>query len=258
MLSKQNILQVKLILFFICLFSIAHLQAQSILTDRPDQTEGSSTIGRGDLQIELGVLIGFTGESGNSTRQILAPTTLFRYGITKGIELRILSQFETAKTGDIEIEGISDLQIGTKIQILKDPTKNIEIAFLSHLIVPTGTTELSLDKVGSINDLSISHSLSENVGLGYNLGYNYYGVGQGDLAYTIALGVSVNDKVGVYIESFGDLVEFEDHLTSFDAGFTYLQNDQLQFDFSFGTGINHTMNYISLGFSWWMQNGTNE
>jgi len=29
-----------------------------------------------------------------------------------------------------------------------------------------------------------------------------------------------------------------------------LVKDNLQLDFSFGTGINHTMNYISLGFSW--------
>ena len=31
---------------------------QEIITDRPDQTEGSSTIPRGSLQIESGVFIG--------------------------------------------------------------------------------------------------------------------------------------------------------------------------------------------------------
>ncbi len=35
-----------------------------------------------------------------------------------------------------------------------------------------------------------------------------------------------------------------------DAGFTYLANEDLQFDFSFGTGIKERMNYISVSFSW--------
>ncbi len=44
---------------------------------------------------------------------ILAPTTLLRYGITEGIELRLLSQFETIKLQDQLVQGISDLEIGT-------------------------------------------------------------------------------------------------------------------------------------------------
>ncbi len=41
-----------------------------------------------------------------------------------------------------------------------------------------------------------------------------------------------------------------DFLQNFDAGVTYLAKDNLQFDLSFGTGINHRMNYISLGCCW--------
>ena len=47
-----------------------------IITDRPDQTESSSSVGKGNLQIESGILVGYEGENGNSIRQILAPTTL--------------------------------------------------------------------------------------------------------------------------------------------------------------------------------------
>lgn len=228
---------------------LGQLNAQ-IVTDRPDQTESSSTVGKGNLQIETGLLIGFEGEGDNVTRQLLAPTTLFRYGITKGIEIRLLSQYETLKNGLTSVQGISDLEIGTKLQILQDETKNIEIAFLSHLILPTGTDGLSNEDFGTINKLSIAHSLSENVELGYNLGYNYFGEGKGDFTYSFALGIGVNDQVGIYIEPYGDLVDFEELVANFDAGFTYLVNENLQFDFSFGTGMNHQMNYISFGCSW--------
>lgn len=237
----------------ILVLSVAELKAQ-IVTDRPDQTESSSTVGGGNLQIESGILVGFAGEGNASVRQVLAPTTLFRYGITKGIELRFVNQFETQKTlfQDKSTQGISDLEIGTKIQLLQKEDVNTEIAFLSHLILPIGATAFTNEKFGVINKLSIAHDLSENMALGYNIGYNYFGTGKGDLTYSVALGVGVNDKVGIYVEPYGDLVEFKDLVVNFDAGFTYLVNPDLQLDFSFGTSATEQMNYVSAGVSWWI------
>lgn len=228
-----------------------------VITDRPDQTESSSTVGNGNLQIETGLLIGFEGESQNSNRQILAPTNLFRYGITKNIEIRLLNQVEALRNDSFSVYGISDMEIGTKIQILKNENKNTEIAFLTHLIIPTGTKELSNDKYGTVNKISISHVINENVGIGYNLGYNYFGQGKGDFTYSLALGIGVNDKVGIFIEPYGEIVEFDEYISNFDAGVTYLAYENMQFDFSFGTGLNHKMNYISVGFSWFIKNKKN-
>ena len=43
--------------------------------------------------------------------------------------------------------------------------------------------------------------------------------------------------------------EFDIHEANFDAGLTYLIQDNFQLDASFGTGINHNMNYFSVGAS---------
>jgi hypothetical protein len=239
----------RLLLVTLILFS-GNLYGQTLITDRPDQTESSSTVEFGSLQVESGFLLGFTDEGFNSIRQILLPSTLFRYGLTNAIELRILSQFESLKNNSQIYEGISDLEIGAKVQLFKKENVNTEIAFLSHLILPTGTNELSGDKFGTINKLAVSHEINEQMGFGYNVGYNYLGNGNGDLTYSMAIGIAINDKVGVYLETYGDIVEFQELLVNFDTGLTYLVKDNLQLDFSFGTGINHTMNYISLGFSW--------
>ena len=246
----RNLLGKQKYLFILILLFAGELAAQSIITDRPDQTESSSTVGLGNLQIESGFLIGFEGDEGHSVRQILAPTTLFRYGITDGIELRLVNQFESLKFQDETFRGISDLEIGTKFEIFKTKESGTEVAFLSHLIVPTGAKELTSDEFGTVNKLSISHELSDNIGLGYNIGYNYFGTGKGDLTYSIALGIGVNDKVGIYIEPYGDIVDFEEWIANADAGFTYLVNEQLQLDFSFGAGITQRMNYLSVGVSW--------
>lgn len=242
------------ILLYLVVSSTVNAQ---IVTDRPDQTESSSTVGNHNLQIESGFLIAFEGDRFPASEQILAPTTLFRYGITKGIELRFLSQFERQKIGDEVFRGISDIEVGTKIQLFQNENVNTEIAFLSHLVIPTGSNELSLNSFGSINKISIAHDLNEYASIGYNIGYNYLDSGSGDLTYSIALGVGVNDKVGVYIEPFGELANFEDFSLNCDAGVTYLANENLQFDISFGTGLNLNMNYIAAGFSWLLKREEN-
>ncbi len=245
----------RILLIVLMAITLNHINAQ-IVTDRPDQTESSATVGAGDLQIESGVLVAYEGGSAfiSSDRQLLLPTNLLRYGLTKGIELRLVSQIEALRISDRNRQGISDLQIGTKIQILQDESKDAEIAFLSHLVFPTGTEELTGGSLGIINKFCMSYPLRENLGLGYNVGLNYLGEGI-DLTYSLSLSSSINDKVAVYIEPYGELTEFEEFALNFDAGFIYLANDNLQFDFSFGTGISHRMNYISVGASWLMPKG---
>lgn len=221
-----------------------------IVTDRPDQTESSSTVPGGALQLETGVLVSYDGSSHISTRQILLPTTLLRYGITNGVELRVVNQLESIKFNNEKYQGISDLEVGTKIEIINSEKRNIEVAFLTHLIIPTGSTELSSGKYGTVNKISVSHVVSDNVGIGYNLGYNYLGVGSGDLTYSLVFGIGVNEKVSVYVEPYGEITDFKEFVSYIDAGFTYLVKENFQLDFSFGSGINKRMNFVSTGFSW--------
>jgi hypothetical protein len=229
-------------------FAIGTISAQQIITDRPDQTESSSTIPLKSLQIEAGALF----QRGGGAQANAYPSVLWRYGVTEKFELRLLTQFETNKSlnSSLKNNGISDLQIGTKIQLFKKENVNTEIAFLSHLILPTAKRELTNDKVGTINKLSISHALSEKIGIGYNVGYDYFGNGSGNLTYSVAIGVSLSDTIGFYVEPYGEFTEFESHLASFDTGFTYLLKNNFQLDISYGTGLNYGMNYFSTGFSW--------
>lgn len=227
------------------------LNAQ-IITDRPDQTESSSTIAKGNLQIESGLAFIYNDDSLSSISTFVGPTTLFRYGLTDNFEIRVFNQMEGFKnnTDTKRTYGLSDLEAGFKLQLLRKEEVNTEIAFLSHIIIPSGSLLFSNIEYGIINKLSISHETNENVSIGYNIGYNNYGKGDGDLTYSLALGVAINDKASFYLETYGDLIEFEDHLSSFDAGITYLVKDNFQLDFSFGTGINYYMNYVAAGFSW--------
>ena len=225
---------------------------QELITDRPDQTESSSTVPKRSLQIESGLLIGFAEGEDISLREILAPTTLFRYGITKGFEIRVVNQLISIKNKNSseEFTGIGDLEVGAKIQIFQKKGVNTEIAFLTHLRLPTGTEEVSIGNYGTINKLSISHELTDNIGIGYNLGYNYFGIDSGFFTYSLVFGIGITEKAAIYLETYGNVGILDEYLANFDTGFTYLIKQNFQLDFSFGTGINYTMNYISAGFSW--------
>jgi len=240
----------KKIAFLLLIFFCHSAYGQKIETDRPDQTESSSTVPAKHLQIESGILLGLSKNASNKEQQILLPTNLFRLGLTKGIELRILSQLESFQNNLGRSSGISDLEIGTKIHLFGRENSKTEVAFITHLVLPTGSSGLTNSKYGSISKLSISNVLTDYLELGYNIGYNYFGSGNGDLTYSLALGYDLNEKVGVYIEPYGEISELNFWFSNVDAGFTYLIKDNLQFDFSFGTGINHRMNYLSLGMSW--------
>ena len=241
----------KIILSFIILLSLPSL-GQGLITDRPDQTESSSTVPTGSLQIESGIFMGYSIFEGISTRQFIAPTTLFRYGITKGIELRLVNQFECFKNKNTseKINGMNDIELGVKFQLLDKEEVNTQIAFLSHVIIPIGSEKLTNTHLGMVNKLAISHELTERVGIGYNVGYNYWGIGKGDFTYSVAFGISISENLGYFIETYGEMVEFKDHFSNLDTGFTYLLNDHFQLDISAGTGVTHNMRYLAMGFSW--------
>jgi hypothetical protein len=241
-----------LTILFILFSSISF--SQQIDTDRPDQTESSSIIPHKSFQIESGFLIEFNEmNTSYGTTSNTLPTTLFRYGLFDWLELRLVTEYSWTKSGNFRLQGMNDLQLGAKIQLLKKENVNTEIAFMSHVIVPSGTRNYSA-RYGTINRFLISHQLNENVNLGYNLGWDYYGTGNGNFTYTVALGTSVGDRFGFFIEPFGEILEFEELVASFDAGVTYLITDKLQADFYFGTGLNHKNNFMGGGLSWLILN----
>ena len=232
--------------------------SQDIITDRPDQTESPNTLNKGNLQIESGFLFSKDRENKKLVKKNLAPTNLFRYGITNNIELRLLTQFESQTSNKINISGMSDIELGVKLKILKKENVNNEISFLSNLIIPSASNDLSLNLFGISNRMIFSHTLSDKTGLGYNLGYDYFGNGKGNLTYTMAIGTSLTEKLSFFMEPYGELIEFNNLILNFNSGFTYLIKRNLQLDCSYGSGINNKINFFSFGISWLIQKKNKE
>ena len=217
-----------------------------ISTDRPDQTEASIVLPKNILQIESG----FSFEEKNTFNN------LFRFGISKSLELRLNTNYifsDSPDSKNIPSSQFRDIELGAKIQIFRSEENSTTVAFLSHLSIPTASKYYTNDGWGTLNRILITHDLSQTLSIGYNLGYNKVYGSPGLLIYTLALAKSFGPW-GVYAELFGEHSNKESknnyNMDNYDLGLTYLLKENIQFDVSFGRGFNNETDYFALGLSW--------
>ncbi len=224
--------------------------AQDLITDRPDQTESATTVPKHYLQWEVGTQY----EEANGIGEWALLSNLFRYGVSHKLELRLITELINAPIDRTQIHGVSDLgvsdlQVGVKYQFIKRP--NLEVAYLGHLVLPSGSAHLTTYDIGTVNRINIAHGIGENFSSSYNFGYELYeGGSNGNFIYTWSIGASLTEKLGYYIELYGGWEEFENWTSNISTGFAYLLKENLQLDFSIGSGITQRFNYYNFGMSW--------
>ncbi len=222
-----------------------------LVTDRPDQTESSIVVLPGIIQVETGILYTEEDEASPHSRKLALPGTLFRIGLFDRVELRLGFDGFIAEDGTDEEDGIGDSEVGVKVFFTEEKGLRPEMAFLASLSLPTGENAFSSERKDPSFRFLFSHSLTEHLALGTNLGMawgtkaNESGVGLNTLStfqYTISLGMGLTDKVGSYLEFFGDMPMSDkgNPAHSFNGGVTYLLKDQLQFDVSSGFGLSQS------------------
>jgi len=217
----------------------------ALVTDRPDATEASSTVGKGVLQIEAGGIYESFENNSVKAENYTYNTTLVRYGILDNMELRVGWDFTEGQTSlngnklNNVTSGFSPLLLGVKIDIAEENGAMPEIALIGHVFpLFTASEDYRPESTGVDFRFSLSHTLSEKSSIGYNLG-GQWGDDSAEAAaiYTVAYGYSISDKFGFYAELYGDFPEDNKANHYWDAGFTYLANNDLQFDIYAGTSI---------------------
>lgn len=246
----------------------SNLSAQEdLVTDRPDQTESAIVIKPGFFQLEAGWTFTQDDEAGTETETQEIPGTLLRIGLIDRIELRLgfsgYTSTET-ETGGVETSsnGAGDGEFGAKIYLWAEDGLMPETALLVGVSVPVGKTGISSEEWDPSFRFSFAHTLSESLSLGYNLGMAWESAqlqGGGDTTlsnfqYTAALGIGISDKLGAFVELFGDIPMSATGgaSNSVDGGFTYLLLDNLQLDVASGFGISNTADdwFLGVGVSW--------
>jgi len=236
---------------FVGLFQ-AHSQENSVsedlITDRPDQTESPSLVSKGSIQIETGFFYENTENQNLKEKTYGYNTSLLRYGLLDNLELRLGFDYLETKTELNNQEfgnrkaGFRPLLIGVKVGIAKEKGLLPEIGLLGHLHLPFSVSkEIRPEATGVDFRFSFSHTLTENSGISYNLGAAWgEDSPHASYLYTVVYGYDINEKLGLYLEVYGDLPEDDSSDHFWDAGITYKLKKNMQLDALIGTGIDNT------------------
>lgn len=245
LMAMHRLFQMMCILWSIETFS------QSIITDRPDQTESAVSILPGALQMETGLAYSINDSESESLRTIHGPTTLLRIGLVDRLEFRIQQQLLHVKGANNEtVSGFADTELGMKYQLSNPQTDGLSWALLTHVVIPTGSTAFSNPQTTGNLRLCAGVPLNPQTSLSGNLAYFYAGSDPNYLAFSLSFARSVGNRAGFFIEPYGSYADDKVFESYMDAGITYLWNSNLQLDFSFGVGMNVSHNFISFGLAW--------
>ena len=125
---------------------------EPLVSDRPDFTEASTTVGRGVAQVEMGYTYTYDNTDGVRTKSHSFPEMLWRVGaFAEWFELRLafnVGSEDVAISGqpDTSTTGAEDLYLGFKIGLTSQEGILPEMALMPQMTVPLGS-ELSNDIV---------------------------------------------------------------------------------------------------------------
>jgi len=234
----------KYFLLLILIASSHSLHAQEkgrMETDRPDQTESPVLTKKNYLQAEFGIHL----VKENGLNNFIHPTVLWKYGVGKKFELRLITEFISQETkvlipyGNDVITGLSPVQIGGKLAFWEEKGLLPKTSLIFHVAPPKlGSKKFHASKWAPNFVFTFQNTLSEKVGLGYNLGAEWDGESNTSFwIYTLAPGFNIGKNWYGYFEVFGAVRKNETPQHNFDAGLAYYFNDNLKIDISSGFGL---------------------
>ncbi|GIS60629.1 MAG: hypothetical protein CM1200mP2_28540 [Planctomycetaceae bacterium] len=222
-----------------------------LVTDRPDFTEASSTVGRGVVQLEAGYTFMMDKEGTEKVHEHSGGEPLIRWGMgADWLELRFALLPTTRSTDDGSgwrtVGGTEDLYLGAKLGLTPQDCHFPEMAIILQSTVPTGSNEFTSDETlpgfnliyaWEVNDkISLAGSTQANRRLDDGTNQAYV-----EVAQSVAVGLGLSDHIGLYTEWFtlmpngADTAEVEHY---FNGGFTLLLSNDVQFDIRAGHGLN--------------------
>ncbi|WP_299223781.1 transporter [uncultured Psychroserpens sp.] len=219
--------------------------SEPLITDRPDATESPQTIAPGFIQIETGGFYESFEDNSIKSETYTYNTTLVRLGLLDNLELRVGWDFVEGQTTingnklDDITSGFNPLLLGTKFKIVDENGWIPTIGFLGHLYLPfTASQDYRPETTGVDFRFSFAHSLNEKSSLSYNLGAQWRDDSpETAYIYTLSYGYSISDKLGAYVEVYGDFPEDSKANHLWDAGLTYLVSNNVQLDATVGSAI---------------------
>jgi hypothetical protein len=220
---------------------------EPIVTDRPDFTEASSTVGKGVVQAELGYTYYYQDiQAGAHQASHVYPELLLRAGVVSDwFEMRL---GQTLVSLDEPLEsstGLADTYIGAKVGIVPQHGVLPELSIVPQLTVPSGSSDLRADTALYGVNFLYSWSIFSESYLGASTQFNQREAAEPVDTYTslsqaFVIGTRWDSSWGSYAEWFAIFADSyrgdpDSHFAN--GGITYLVNNNVQLDVRFGTRL---------------------
>ncbi len=236
---------------------------EPLISDRPDFTEASTTVGRGVAQVEMGYTYYSNSDNGVRTRSHSYPEMLWRIGfLADWLEFRIAynaagSEALSPLGGRITASGSEDLYLGFKLGLTLQQGILPEMALIPQMTVPTGsnafTTGLVMPGLNWLYGWDITDEFSFAGSTQVNQSLDDSGDVYLEVAQSYTIGISLTERLGMYTEWFaffpsGSVVARTQHYL--DGGLTYSVTNDLQLDVRAGVGLSHASDdyFVGTGF----------
>jgi hypothetical protein len=257
----------KLILFFVLtITSIVPLLAQDslkvepIVAERPGFTNPPQTLAKKQLQIESGFY--YEADKIKNTNikidNFFYPTTLFRYGLIKNIELRLEVDYagistSSSSTDKVSLNGLNPVIVGAKFYLFEQKKARPEAAFVFGLTLPyIGKKEFRPMYVAPSLAFYFQNTLNRKWSIGYNAGMQWNGNDAVPTSFlTFSPTYNFSKKVAGSLEIYSYFSDTQVPDFRLDAGLAYIPLPNLQIDIYGGPGLSGptTNFFISAGIS---------
>ena len=222
---------------------------EPIVTDRPDFTEASSTVGAGVFQLESGYTYVYNDNGGGIESHSFGEPLLRVGALANWFEFRFAWNYlaESSAIGGTttRIDGADDLYLGAKIGLTPQEGILPEMALIPQMYVPVGHDAFTANQVlpgvnwlygWDVTDfVSTAGSTQINRRVDGMTAEPYY-----ELAQSWTIGYTLTDRLGAYTEWFALFPSGADSDPTqhyLDGGFTYLVTDNFQLDIRAGKGL---------------------
>ena len=255
------------LLFFSLLLFSWHADAQEVrpmATDRPGLgSDAPITVPKGYLQLEAGFQMDRDRrrQGGFDLDETVwaYPTSLLRYGILDNWEFRVSFDVLSVESQLVNRSllrtehGLSPLTLGTKVSLTDEKGWIPDMALqLGLSIASTGSESFRNRFTQPVISWLMTKSITDKLGLTINLGSSWQDDSPAaNYNYAASFDMSLQDKLGVFLEFYGFMPESDTNTHLVNYGLTYLLNPELQLDVSSGVGLSGaaTDYFIGLGIS---------
>ena len=217
---------------------------EPLVSDRPDFTESTVTMGRGEVQVEGGhTFTRVTSSKENTTGELLV-----RIGLGSRAELRLEPGSYTKLTSPLgDASGREDGGLGVKVRLHTPPNDERSIVPAVALVLdsslPTGSERFRQNRLQPEAKLASAWSLTDRIDLSTNVNVARPRDENGrytELAASASFGFELTPRVSAYAEMYGfaPQVRGVGRTGYANSGFTLSVTPNVQLDLRGGIGLN--------------------